>query len=199
MKCMKTSLMLIMLLVGLCMTACTSSHAEAGGDVQTPDRKNELLTISFRFQRGGIASSQYAIWIEDAKGTLVRTIYATSFTAEGGYEVRRESIPTWVAKARPGEMKDAQVNAVTGATPQNGTLTYVWDGTDDNGNRVAPGTYRFFVEGSLYWDSRVLFSGTVDWGGKDQPSIPLKEQRFNQSQTNADMITSLKASYHNSK
>ncbi len=190
--------MFILLLVGLCVPSCTSSHAETEKG-QVPDKTKEQLTISFRFQRGGIASGQYAIWIEDAKGMLVRTIYATSFTVEGGYKVRHESIPTWVAKAHPGEMTDAQVDAVTGATPQNGTQTYAWDGTDSNGNRVAPGTYRFFVEGSLYWDSRILFSGTVEWGGEDRPSIPVEEQRFNQSPTNADMITSLKASYCNPK
>lgn len=193
---MKTSLFLVTLLLAcLNVQACTSSHAETE-EAQITSKNKEQLTLSFRFQRGGIASSQYAIWIENEKGELVRTVYATSFTVKGGYELRKEAIPTWVQKARPGKMTDAQIDAVTGATPRNGAQTYTWDGTDDRDNRVPPGKYRFYIEGSLYWKSRILFSGTVEWGGKEQPSIPVEIRCFDTSSTNENMITSLKASYY---
>lgn len=97
-----------------------------------------------------IASSQYAIWIEDAAGRLVRTLYATSSTAKGGYEYRKDALPLWVSKAKPQTIPSAQVDAITGATPRNGIITYQWDGTDDKGNRVPPGNYKFFLEGTLY-------------------------------------------------
>lgn len=193
---MKTSLFIVTLLLAcLNVQACTSSPVETE-EGQTTGKNKEQLTISFRFQRGGIASSQYAIWIENEKGELVRTVYATSFTVKGGYELRKEAIPTWVQKAKPGRMTDAQIDAVTGATPRDGTLTYTWDGTDNRGNHVPPGKYRFYVEGSLYWKSRILFSGTVEWGGKEQPSISVDTRRFDASSTNENMITSLKASYY---
>lgn len=162
---------------------------------QAIDSGKELLEISFRFHRGSIASSQYAIWIEDEVGRLVRTLYATSFTAKGGYEYREDAIPVWVNKAKPQTMSSAQVDAITGATPQNGVLTYLWNGTDDKGNCVPPGNYKFFVEGTLYWKSRVIYSGDFDWVSKEQESIPIKVQYFNKSQTNENMITELRA-YH---
>ena len=125
---------------------------------------------------------------------IVRTLYATSFTAEDGYKYREDAIPDWVRKAEPGKMTSAQVDAVTGATPPNGNLTYEWDGTDDNGKPVPSGVYRFFIEGSLYWKSRVVYTGEVNWGGKEQPSIPVSSHFFNPSPTNKNMITELKVS-----
>lgn len=135
------------------------------------------------------------VWIENDEGKLIRTLYATSFTVKGGYEYRKDAIPLWVGRACPEKMTDVQVDAITGATPGNGKLTYTWDGTDQNGNRIPEGTYHFFIEGTLYWKSRVLFSGTVNWDSKERISIPIETRYFNQSSANKDMITSVKAVY----
>lgn len=196
---MKQIVFMLITLASACFSLCGCNNLRAE-ETRTADRGEgqERLEISFQFHRGGIASSQYAIWIEDEAGQLVRTLYATSFTARGGYEYREDAIPVWVSKAKPQTMSSAQVDAITGATPRNGTLTYQWDGTDDKGNRVAPGKYKFFVEATLYWKSRVIYSGELVWGGKVQESIPVKARYFNQSKTNADMITEIKA-YHINK
>lgn len=191
---MKQVIFMLITFASVWATLCGCNHLRAE-ETRTADRGEERLEISLRFRRGGIASSQYAIWIEDETGRLVRTLYATSFTAKGGYEYREDAIPVWVSKAKPQTMSFAQVDAITGATPRNGILTYQWDGTDDKGNRVPPGNYKFFVEGTLYWKSRVLYSGELAWGGKGQESIPVKARHFNLSKTNEDMITELKA-YH---
>ncbi len=179
-----------------CMTVqgCTAANGQTE-ESETDGGNKEQLTISFDFRRGGIASSQYAIWIEDEEGKLVRTLYATFFTVKGGYEYREDAIPLWVSKASPKKMTDTQVDAITGATPGNGKLTYIWDGTDQNGTRVPKGKYHFFVEGTLYWKSRVLFSGIVDWGGDEQVSIPVETRYFNKSSVNKDMISSIKVSH----
>ena len=143
----------IYLLICICCICILFSEGNSLRAEETPikkDSEKERLEISFKFHRGGIASSQYAIWIEDETGRLVRTLYATSFTVKGGYGYREDAIPVWVAKAKPQAMSYSEVDAVTGATPQNGSLVYVWDGTDENGNTVPVGKYRFFVEGTLY-------------------------------------------------
>ena len=189
---MKILFYAILPLLSMILPGCTSSHAE---ESQICNEKGERLEISFKFHRGGIASSQYAIWIEDENGKLVRTIYATSFTANGGYEYREDAIPMWVDKAKPQHMTSNQVDAVTGATPHNGDLVYQWNGTDDKGKRVPAGKYKFFVEGTLYWKSRVLYSGDFVWGGKGLNSIPAKVKYFDQSTVNENMITGLKAVY----
>ena len=190
---MKTIHILALLpFISMVLYGCTFSHA---GENQSVKEGKERLEISFNFHRGGIASSQYAIWIEDEKGKLIRTIYATSFTAKGGYEYREDAIPMWVDKAKPQQMTSAQVDAVTSATPQNGNLVYQWNGRDDKGMCVPAGKYKFFIEGTLHWKSRILYSGDFVWGKNTQNSIPIKVEYFTRSSANENMITGLKVCY----
>lgn len=194
---MKQVVLMLITFASVWATLYGCNHLRAE-ETRAADCGEERLEISFRFHRGGIASSQYAIWIENETGQLVRTLYATSFTAKGGYGYREDAVPVWVSKAKPQTMSSTQVDAITGATPRNGFLTYQWDGTDDKGNRVPPGNYKFFIEGTLYWKSRVIYSGALAWGDKGQDFIPVKALYFNQSKTNEDMITEIKA-YHINK
>lgn len=197
---MTTKSFLTNLLIMSCIVlsyACTKAQADskqAQNQIQDTS-SSPSLTISFDFKRGGIASSQYAVWIEDAQGRLVRTLYATSFTTRGGYSYREDALPTWVEKSNLSQLTTQQVDAFTGATPKNGRLTYRWNGTDDNGKQLPSGTYRFYVEGTCYWQSRILYSGDVVWKGGAQPQIKVTQQRFHESDRNADMITNLQASY----
>lgn len=153
------------LLLILMLGACASSNAPfptqtgaAAGAAQ--------VRIAFDFKKqSGYASNQFAVWIEDSAGNLVRTLYATSFTVKGGYKNRPDAIPTWVNKANPSSMQAADVDAVTGATPSSGELFFLWDLKDGNGDLVPNGDYSFFVEGSLRWKNRVLYSGIISVGG----------------------------------
>lgn len=161
------------------------------------------LEITFDFKRGtpisqgmGLASAQYAVWIEDNSGKLVKTVYVTSYTATGGFLDRPESIPVWVSKAKPAQLSKSQIDAISGATVmRDGTRYYTWDCRDDSGNLVPAGTYRFFVEGSYSWSSKVLFSGTVTVGGNTQDDIPILADYNDQETHNRDMITNLRAKY----
>lgn len=157
------------------------------------------LTLSFDFTQGGMASSQYAVWIENKQGKLVKTIYVTDFTAQGGYSKRKECLPLWVKKANPETLSANEIDAFTGATPRSGTLTYGWDGRDDKGILLPEGEYRFFIEGTLFWASRVLFSGTVQTGEKEQADIPVKVRYFENGNTNKEMIRHVKASFQKIK
>lgn len=130
---------------------------------------------------------------------MVKTIYVTNFTAHGGYAERKECVPLWVKKANPATLSGNDIDAVSGATPQNGELKYSWDGTDSKGKRFPDSEYQFFIEGTLFWASRVLFSGTVYWSNKEQVDIPLKVRYFENGNTNKDMIQHVKASYRIAK
>lgn len=98
-------------------------------------------------------------------GNHIRTLYATKWTARGGYKSRPDSIPIWVEKTNLASMSKAEVDAVSGATPRSGAQTYTWDLTDSNSQSVEPGEYRFFVEGTLRWKNQVMYSGIIDIGG----------------------------------
>lgn len=160
------------------------------------DLPNGTLEIFFNFTRGTTpASNQFAIWIEDSNGNLVKTLYVTNFTANGGYTRRAESIPTWVSKANPAELPDAEIDSISGATPRAGTFSYTWDGTDKNGNMVAKGTYTVYVEGTLYWTSSVLFHGDFEFGGEAQEDILMISDYTEDEATNRDMLTNVSATY----
>jgi hypothetical protein len=121
------------------------------------------VSISFSFKRQNvIASNQVAVWIEDESGAIVKTLYISRFTGKGGFSIRPDSLSAWVAKAKPSS--PAELDAFTGATPKNGSVTYVWDCTDGEGKPVPAGAYRYCVEGSLYWKSNALFTGSVTIG-----------------------------------
>lgn len=151
------------------------------------------LEISFDFTRQRtIASNQYAVWIEDAEGKLVKTLYVTAFTGRGGYKYRPDCLPTWVKKAHPQELPN--VDAITSATPKSGPQVYTWDGRDAAGNFVPPGVYRFVIEATLYWSNRVVFTGTFTYGGESVDTIPITVERFG-GKENEGMITNVRARY----
>ena len=177
------------------------SSAYAAGQ-SNADVASESVDIAFDYQRGGIASSQYAIWVEDAAGKPVRTLFVTRFTATRGFSERPDAVPTWVARANPAQMTPDQVDAVSGATPSNGSVkslnvrqTSIWDGKDDQGKTVSAGTYTVFLEGTLYWNTRVLYSAQVQWGGPSSASLPVKVRKNGTSDRNKDMLDNVKITH----
>jgi hypothetical protein len=124
------------------------------------------VEISFPYTRQlGAASNQFAVWIEDAGGRVVKTLYATAFTARGGWERRPESIPLWVSRSGLAGMSRQSLDALTGPTPGDGALRYAWNGTGQNGGRLPPGTYQVYVEATLRRENRVLYQAAVELGG----------------------------------
>ena len=138
----------------------------ANGAAQQPS-----VEISFDYTRlRGVASNQFAIWIEDAQGQYVKTLYATRWTARGGWSRRPTSIPVWVNKSGLSELTRVQVDAMSGVTPRSSPLVFTWDGTDSRGLRVPPGDYVIYLEGTLRWENQVLFSAPIRLG--QGPSTP---------------------------
>ena len=121
--------------------------------------------ISFSFTRqSGSASNQFAVWIEDAQGRYIKTLYATRYTANGGFKRRETSIPVWVRQSGLSAMTKAQVDALTGSTPRAGTLTYTWDGTDSRGAALPAGNYVICLEGTLRWENQVMYRAPIRTG-----------------------------------
>jgi len=131
----------------------------------TINREDDIVTVTLDFtKQSGYASNQFAVWIEDANGVFIKTLFVTKFTADGGYEKRPDAIPVWVEQS--GIDEGTKQDAVSGATPKTGAQRYVWDLTDESGARVPDGTYKFFVEGTLRWKNHVLFSGEIELNGE---------------------------------
>lgn len=79
-----------------------------------------------------------AVWMEDASGTLIRTI--ALWYEQSGKGSR------WLRHLRSWYDASSGNPTSTGATKSPGTYSLVWDGTDENGVVVAAGQYTIFVE-----------------------------------------------------
>jgi hypothetical protein len=153
------------------------------------------VEVSFTFTRqGGFGSNQFAVWVTDAEGSYVKTLYATRFTASGGYAKRPQSIPDWVRQSGLAGMGKAQADALTGATPRTGSQTYRWDGTNQAGAAVPPGLYRVFVEASLRNENRVLYSAAVEIGGPGGAAA-VQSRYFGESAKERNMISGVRVTY----
>ena len=166
--------------------------------------KLQSLEVSFNYQKqAGPGSNQYAVWIENNKGEVVKTLFVTSYTTKGrtrageepmrGYVKRPNCVPTWVKASKASEKSDQQLDAFTGATPQAGGLqTFVWDFTDQQGKAVPQGTYKVLVEATLYQARDIIYSGTFSTKDKSG-AVVLTSTLTQPDEKHQGMITDVKA------
>ena len=167
-------------------------------------KKGKSLEVSFNYQKqAGAGSNQYAVWIENAKGEVVKTLFVTSFTTKGrargnqpaqrGYVMRPACVPSWVKASNAAQKSDQQLDAVTGATPQqSGIQTFTWDFKDAQGKAVPAGTYKVKVEATLYFDSDIIYTGTFTTNGKPG-AIKLTSELAKPDEQHKSMVTDVKA------
>lgn len=131
--------------------------------------KDKQVTISYNVQRIRInGSNQIALWIENDSAQLIRTLYASKFTAEGGFRKRPLSLNEWTRKADFENAKPKEVDAISGATQKAGPVTLTWDGKDKNGKAVAKGKYIICMQGNIQ-DARMMFAkAEITVGGNKQ-------------------------------
>ena len=124
------------------------------------------VSIDFDYKSmSGFASNQIALWVENENGEIVKTIFVTNFTASHrGYKKREQSLNHWVSIAKPAQMSDKELDAISSATPKSGAQHFTWDLTDSHGKKVPAGKYFIKLEGTLYAGSNVVYAGTVDTG-----------------------------------
>lgn len=156
----------------------------------------ESVKVSFDFQRmKGYATNQFAVWVENSQGKLVKTLYVTKFTAQKGFNTRPDSLPLWVSKAAPSS--SAKMDASSGATPKSGSCSYVWNITDSAGKTVEPGVYTVCFEATQFWEKRIIAKCDVEVGSDGSVTvqepvltqIPAKETDHD---INSEMISAVK-------
>jgi hypothetical protein len=152
--------LLFTLITILVLTSVTAQQAESQ---QAAAQQAAEITFSYT-KLSGSASNQFAIWIENTQGQYIKTLYATRYTANGGWSRRPSSIPLWVKQSGLSDMTSSQVDAVSGATPKAGTLTYTWDGTNSRGAAVPAGDYVIILEGTLRWENQVYYRAPIRLG-----------------------------------
>ena len=196
---MKQKKYFITVLAAMLLTVPAMAQRKQGKAVKT-----KTVEVSFDYQKqAGPGSNQYAVWIENEQGDVVKTLFVTSYTTKGrtrpgeepmrGYVKRPNCVPTWVKSAKAATQTDQQLDAFTGATPQaGGTQTFTWDFTDQQGKAVPQGKYKVFVEATLYQASDIIYSGT--FSSKDKAGdIKLTTTLTEPDEKHKDMVTNVKA------
>ena len=148
------------------------------------------VEISFDYLKiSKMASNQFAVWIEDAQGKYITTLYATKFTATGGWKKREQSLPLWVKQSNVAGMNKKQIDAITGSTPKSGSLRYTWDGKDSNGKAVPDGKYTIILEASLYQENQVLYTTSIELDSTGR--IVMQPQYSGSSEAERSMISAV--------
>ena len=134
------------------------------------DNKTEKkVTVSYQWTRiQSHGSNQIAVWIEDTNGKLICTLFATRFTATGGYLKRPVALSEWTEKSGLKNASKQEVDAVTGATPSSGKQTLTWDCKDKTGKTVPDGTYIVRMEANILDTDKMFFAGKIQIGGNDE-------------------------------
>jgi len=148
-------------------TAASGSNTGSAGDsTGTPAATAPKGTIKFGYSGSG-KNPYLAVFIEDAKGALVKTVALWYLQGKGDRWL--PELSTWYAL---GGQKAASLSAVTGSTRRAGSYTLAWDGTDDSGKALATGSYTLFIEGSREHGPHSLTSVRFNLGPAATVNIP---------------------------
>jgi hypothetical protein len=168
-----------------------SSSSSEISSKSTPSQKPENVSgeveITFMFTNtNSYASNQYAVWIEDNSGVVVKTLFVSRFAGSGSPQ---NPLPYLGEK-----LKQSAVDAVTGATPQFGEQRYIWDLTNDNGATVSAGTYNVIIEAGMYVDNSVVYTAPIIIGGEETEVEAIPEYTSDNEQYRF-MLSDVKAKY----
>lgn len=120
------------------------------------------LEVTFLFMPPTTIDPTYhtAIWLEDAAGVLLKTLYVSQELSAAEYKMGNVC-PDWVKKADWGQAPPSLVDAVTAPTPNVGSEAKVFDLAALD---VAPGVYQFRFQMHVGEDHNVLYRGTLTVG-----------------------------------
>ena len=160
-------------------------------------QNNKTVQINFDYtKRDGFSSNQIAIWLEDANGNYIKTIYITDFTGrKSGWKKRNQSLSNWQKKSNAIKMSQADIDAVSKATPKQGNVNIVWDCKDNNGKLIKDGNYKIVVEATIYQDNNVLYTAEINIGNKANSQIAIPKYSKSEAKE-IDIIKNVKVSFN---
>jgi hypothetical protein len=115
--------------------------------------RKPVVVVDFALGFQDFLAPQTAVWIEDAKGGHVKTVYVSGFS--GFVKEKQVVLPVWAKQS-----KFDGADAVTSASIDAGQYAFAWDCTDNSGKKVTPGKYAVRVETS-FWPSMKYETASV--------------------------------------
>lgn len=120
------------------------------------------LHVSFLFMPPTSVEPTYhtAMWLEDAQGKLVRTLYVSTELSNVEYKLGL-ACPDWVKQAHWEKAPKSEVDAVTAPTPNVGSASLAFDLAELG---VPPGMYQFKFQVHITEKANVLHAGKFTAG-----------------------------------
>lgn len=120
------------------------------------------LHVSFLFMPPTSVEPTYhtAMWLEDAQGTMVKTLYVSTELSNGEYKLG-SMCPDWVKQAHWEKAPKSEVDAVTSPTPNVGSASLAFNLAELG---VPPGSYQFKFQVHITEKANVLHSGKFTAG-----------------------------------
>lgn len=178
------------LFIFLCSLATVAGFSQGtNGDVKGVD-------VELAYTRlGGYASNQYAVWVETDTGAYVKTIFVTKFTARTGWKTRPDSLPAWVRASGVASLGEKAVDAMTGATPRQGTVKHSWDFTDASGKKLPAGNYVLRIEATTRWKNKIDYFARIGANGE----ISVERKTIGDNAAENAMIKDVKVTLKNAR
>lgn len=148
-------------IVALACLACAVTGAAAHLRAQAAHATGKLQVAFLYMPPTSIEPTYHtAIWLEDARGQLVKTLYVSHELSSTEYKVG-EACPDWVKQAHWEKAAPSAVDAVTGPTPNvgPGSLEFAVDRL-----ALAPGRYTFCFQVHITDKYNVLYRGPITLG-----------------------------------
>jgi len=146
---------------------------DARAEKKTTETKDAIGSVVVTYDLHRIqthGTNQVAIWVEDASGKFINTLFVTRFTSKGGYIRRPSSLKKWVEKSDWKNATREEIDGLSSATPAAGSQKVVWNGKDKNGKTIKAGKYVICMEGNLRSGKMMYAKAEVMMGGKIQKS-----------------------------
>jgi hypothetical protein len=140
--------MMIFLILGWFLQATAAVPPTAGA-----------IEITFQYLPPSQLEPSYhtAIWLEDQRGQIVKTLFVSRDLSATGYKVG-DACPDWVKQAHWEQAAPDVVDAVTGPTPNVGSGALRFDLASLG---VPPGVYELKFQVHITDDYNVLYHGRV--------------------------------------
>ena len=133
-------------------TAAATTAAANGSSLPAPAK----ATVSFTYtSEGGMAKNPYyAVWVEDANGTFVKTLLLCHLNGQD----------RWLNEMSAWYQASGGTDTTTEGTKPAGSYDCTWDGTDATGAKVKAGTYNICIEANREHGQESMVSKKVVLG-----------------------------------
>jgi hypothetical protein len=138
------------------------------------------------------ASRFSAVWLENERGDLIKTLFVSSELAQGAFTVEGDICPDWIKKSQWEKATQAEVDAVSGPTPTTGSGSLSFD-LKKHG--ISPGVYFFCMQIHIHDNYNILYKGEIRLGenpAEAQAEVFYSPSRYESSE---DLLRDVRARF----